>query len=201
MMAGKRRVTEKTMDRICERLGLEKDDVESPKSKPREVLGAYRFEMIAEWEHYAILSLSKISNHKATAKWISARLGISEKRTRLALGRLMKSGLLKVQGRKMVQTSLPLVTTQDVPSAAIKRHHLSILRKGEEALYQVDVKGREYASFTLAIDSKELEKTKKRIRHFCQTFCDRSETERADSVYHLALQFFPVNSRQEREPQ
>lgn len=206
ILSGKRPLTVKSAKRIAERLALAPDErsrlVRSagPKRAEREdrALGAReeidldRFKAIADWHHYAILSLSELPGHQATPEWIAAKLGIPVSEARAALERLARLGLLTIERRKMRQVPKALVTPHDVPSAALRRHHRQVLERALKALESVPVQWRDFGTLTMAIDPARLPQAKKIIRRFRQQLAAICESGDKKAVYHFSTQFFPV---------
>lgn len=63
------------------------------KQASHHVLEIETLAVIADWYHYAILSLAKLRNQHANATWIAGRLGISKRDAQSALERLITHGL------------------------------------------------------------------------------------------------------------
>ena len=55
------------------------------------------FEIISEWQHYAILELMKLNEFQPNARWISQKLTIPTQEVEEAVERLQRVGLLKIK--------------------------------------------------------------------------------------------------------
>jgi transcriptional regulator with XRE-family HTH domain len=207
VLSGKRRLTLKSAKRIAERLAFAPDehvsflataapklDPESRELGPRDQLGADRFHLVADWFHYAILSLGELPGHRATPEWIAEKLDISRKDAETALRRLVSLGLLSIKNGRMKQTSCPLVSTDDIPSAALRRHHKQLLERAATSLETVSVEWREFGAMTMALDPKKLPQAKRLVRRFRQQLASLCETGDPRLVYHFCTQLFPVSA-------
>ncbi len=206
ILSSKRRLTLKSAKRIAERLAFAPDqkqkflalrpptkNLEEAELGERERLDLDRFRLIADWYHYAILSLGQLQEHKASAAWISNKLGITRAETESALQRLISLKLLTIEKGKLRQSTSPLVSTNDVPSAALRKHHRQCLDRAGKALEEIQVEWREFGVMTMALDPKKLPQAKKMIRQFRQQIAALCESGKPKLVYHFCTQLFPVN--------
>lgn len=137
-MSGKRTISYNLGYRIAPRLKLshlaQKDFLKSllPESAPldsapsgvkTEKLSDDHFRIIADWYHFAILSLARTEDCQSSRTWIAQRLGISAQEAELALARLRRVGLISTRGNKLKRTESALETVADLPSSAIKKSH------------------------------------------------------------------------------
>lgn len=208
LMSGKRPVTYKSAVKISEGLSLLPDKkrelIQSIKRSKEHLLGDAEeqetekieidnFKLISDWYHYAILTLIGLKNHKGDPEWIAKRLNITKKQATDAIKRLLKLGLIAKKGQKFIRITKPLVTSNDVSSSALRKHHTQNLRRAEKALEEIPVEWREFGSMTLTMDPKQLPKAKQVSRQFRQrmaTLCEKGDPK---MVYTLCTQLFPVN--------
>jgi uncharacterized protein (TIGR02147 family) len=162
------------------------------------------FRTISDWYHYAILSLGEIHGSSSNPKWIAERLGIPQTTAEKALERLERLNLITLhkvgrsrKAKAFRQTGESITTHNDIPSAAIRSHHLQQLEKARDALIDIDVIQREFGSATIAIQKKDLSKAKEDIRKFREEFAEKfsikNDAPEADRVYALNVQFFPLD--------
>lgn len=151
-----------------------------------------RFRLIADWFHFAILSLANLDHNRSSPKWIAKRIGISTRIAASALGRLRRLGLVVVDGRSMRQASEAFTTSHDVPDAAIKRHHRQMLELAGAALTETDVALREFTTITMAINPMRLPEAKQLIRNFRDDLSVLLEAGEKTAVYSLGIQLFPL---------
>ncbi|MCX6123763.1 MAG: TIGR02147 family protein [Proteobacteria bacterium] len=90
------------------------------------------FHVIAEWEFYAILSLTEVKGFVGEPDWIAKSLGITSKRAADCLDSLLELGLLKrTKAAKKFEKSQGLVrTSEDVSSRALQLSHRESLEMG-----------------------------------------------------------------------
>jgi DNA-binding FadR family transcriptional regulator len=81
--------------------------------------------------------------------WLALLLNLEIKVVKEALKRLKNLGLLDIKDGKLVRTAKALTTTNDIPSMAIKNHHLGNLRLAEKALFNEAVERRVFGSITM----------------------------------------------------
>lgn len=151
-----------------------------------------QFRVIADWYHYALLSLAKLKHNRAEPRWIAKRLGIPVAVAREAVQRLVRLDLVTVRGGRLYRTGLSVTTARDAPSASLRRFHKQMLGQAETALSTVPVEWRELGSTTLALDVSRLAEAKTRILAFRREMARLLETGHATQVYTLAVQLFPL---------
>ena len=159
---------------------------------PHELLSEDIFRMIGEWHYFAILNLAKTKDSRADPAWIARRLGIEEKLAREALRRLEQLGFLRVKGKKLVRSARPFTTTRDIPSLAIRKHHLGNLRLAGDALENVPVDLRDFGSTIMPMNLEQVSRVKALLRKTREKAADIAETGEASEVYCLSLQLFPL---------
>ncbi|QDK45842.1 hypothetical protein DOM22_12115 [Bdellovibrio sp. ZAP7] len=212
LIIGKRNLTPQQAHKLLNKLELSPADkslflssafphiLETPTAQERQtqLIADDKFTFLADWYHFAILSLGDISLNKATPAWVSERLGISELQARDALNRLQRLDLISIKSDgSFKQTGNPLTTTDDIPSGAIKAYHRSVIDLAKTKLDTVPVEEREYGAITLAINPAKIGKAKKMIRDFQNQLCEELEVGKKKSVYTLSVQFFPVSETKE----
>jgi uncharacterized protein (TIGR02147 family) len=208
VLSGKRRLTLKSARLISERLAFAPDETasflkatqrkaperEDAELGPRQRLDAERFRLIADWYHFAILSLTELPRCESSPEWIADKLGISRREAETALRRLRDLGLVAVQRGRLKQVSPPLVSTNDVPSAALRKHNRQMLQRGLDALETVPVEWRDIGTMTMALDPRKLPQAKRLIRRFRQQIAELCESGDPILVYHFSTLLFPVNA-------
>lgn len=153
-----------------------------------------QFHLIADWYHFAILSLAKTENVRSSAGWIARRLAIAPAEAELALARLRRLGLIKVQHGKLVRTKANVETTPDLPSIAIKESHRQTLEQTIDALFSVPVTMREISSTTVATSPAKIQQAKAMMRAFAEEMQQFLEEGPKTEVYNLNLQLVPVTT-------
>lgn len=201
VMSGKRRLTPKMAGKIARRLDLSplerlefvqqtnQDFIENvPLSK--ESLNEERFQLIAEWYHFAILSLTKTKGANSDPRWIAQRLGITVSEARTATERLVKLELLQLKPFKQIGS--PLVVAPGVPSTAIRRHHKQLINRALETVDTEPTHRRQIHGLTFATDAKHVAKAEKYIEQFLDQMDQMLECAHPTDVYTLNLQLSPL---------
>ncbi len=151
------------------------------------------FQIIAEWEHYAILALVETQGFVPKARWISKRLGISEEKAQAAWDRLQQAELMSVDSIGRVKLNqVRVVTSQDVVSAALRKSHRDALAMGIEKLEKVALHQRDYSSTTIAVSPGRLQEAKKLIRDFRKQISSLLEDGVRTDVYQICVQLYPL---------
>ncbi|MEE3079544.1 MAG: TIGR02147 family protein [Bdellovibrionota bacterium] len=213
VLSGKRKLTQAMANKIAHGLSLSPFEKESffellnPDSakqkknrlhdKNRRKLEDDEFKLICDWEHFAILSLSEIKNNQWDSRWIARRLNIPIKKAADARDRLLRLGLVEVDGQSFRQSSAPLTTSNDISNESIRRSHYQNLVLAEEKLESVDVEEREFTTVTMASSPKKIKKAKLLVREFKRKLMEYMEEGEKTEVYTLAIQLFPLTQKEE----
>lgn len=199
---GKRSVSEKLAGKIADRLMLDpkqKDDLmtkfNSQKTRLTTALQltADQYRIIADWYHFAILSLSETDSFKGDSEWIARRLELNPKIIEEAVKRLVRMGFLKLnKAGELVPTKQQFHSTDGVPSAALRRTHAQNLELAQQSLDSDDLEIRDFSAMTMAIDPRKIPEARKMLRQFRNELSDFLESGKKTEVYKLCLQLFPL---------
>lgn len=213
ILSTKRRLTLDAAERIADRLGYVPDVrsaflelVRSERStKGVKRAGATKaptnfqqiseevFEVIADWQYFAILNLMKVSDFRNDARWIGNRLGLSVTEVRSAIDKLKRLALVEeTADKKLVRTITSLITTYGVPSAAIRRSHKQSLEQAIAALDDVPMPLRDITSITFPADRSKIPQVKEQIKLFQRRMAKLMKSDEATAVYNLNVQLVPV---------
>jgi uncharacterized protein (TIGR02147 family) len=202
MMSGKRGISVKRLELIIEKLALPASELKgllkNKVEKKQTVLSDDQFKMIADWQHYAILSLGELRQNKADPRWIAKRLNIPLGLANESLQRLSRMGLIEIKEGRFKQVKSSLTTLHDIPSSAIRNFHKNILGLAQNKIESVEVNEREYSSTTMAINSKNLNKAKKLVREFRDELLEILGTGPLDEVYQFSMQLFPLSLKDKK---
>jgi uncharacterized protein (TIGR02147 family) len=175
------------------RLKTNLDDIKIDQNDDRFILDESYSKVIAEWEHYAVLTLFDIDNFLATKEEISARLGITELRSNVVLNNLLICNLINKDEEGVFQkTHAKVRTTEDVSMKALKDSHIETLEMGKNKLEEIDVELRDYSAMTVAMDIEKLPEVKTIIREFRQKMSALLRDGKKTDVYQLAIQLYPL---------
>jgi uncharacterized protein (TIGR02147 family) len=156
-------------------------------------LSTDQFQMVAEWFHFAILSLAETEGFRGEADWIAHRLGIPASRAELALERLLRLGMLARDDRGYRSTGRAFTTSDGIPQESIRQSHLQDLELARASLEQDPLDARYFTSMTMTIDPARLPEAARELRRFRDRFCTRFETPPRRETYKLTLGFFPLS--------
>jgi len=213
LISGKRRITPALAEKLAERLALSPrkraqffhavlaERFALPTTAPANeayLLAEDTFQVIADWYHFAILSLMQTDDFEAAPPRIAQRLGIRAAEARQALERLQRVGLIRRQRGRWVRTKQNLTTSWDISSPALRHSHRQELQRALAALELVPPEERDVSALTMAIDPRQLPKAKKLIREFQSAMETVLETGRRTEVYTLNVQLLPITRRKKK---
>jgi uncharacterized protein (TIGR02147 family) len=194
ILNGKRNVSRELAERITTKLMLDpqerseilchfpekrryqKSDLTNAFPDPRYLeFNASQFKVVAEWEHFAVMSLLNCEGFQGKVSWISGRLGITETRATQVIQRLLELGLFSLnENGEITRSKQSYRTSDDVADLSLK-------------------KVRDFTSITMAIDPRKLSMAKERIRKFQDELSDLLEEGTRTEVYRLSMQVFPLS--------
>lgn len=204
ILAGKRPISKKMKTKLSERLGFTAihDLLESSspaftfaQREDYHFLTDDAFSVLADWYHFAILSLADTKDFKTDPKWIAKRLNISVFQAKDSLEKLKNLGLIELKGTKLRKTNKNFSTTTDMESHALRISHRQSIEQALLALNEVPLELRDITGITLAIDLKRLPLAKKIIKEFRLKMSDLLEKGDQSEVYNLNIQLYPVSTR------
>jgi transcriptional regulator with XRE-family HTH domain len=205
VLRGKRPVTRKLAEKICQGMALsnqETDSILRATTGGRGTGAEYlqlnqdEFSMVSDWYYFAILSLAETAHCSAEPRAIGERLGIRKAEAQAAIATLLRLGLLQQVGERLEATGKQFTSTQDIPQAAIQKNHLQGLELAKEALRNVRVEDREFSANTIAFDCRSMAEAKKALREFRRKFSRKMTSGGNAEVYRLQIQFFPLSKKQ-----
>lgn len=202
---GKRPLTEQTADRLLVRLGYSPEQRSKVLKKNSSAewkqthVSEDVFQTIADWQHFAIMSLLRTDNFDPAPKAIAARLGISIVEARSALTRLERLGLIVRDGETLTRTTVDLATSHGVESGALRQSHKQSLEQSIQCLQDVPLTLRDITSQTMAIDPALLPLAKVEIVKFHQAMGALLECGKKTEVYNLNIQLVPVTKISKKE--
>ena len=201
LLKGKRKFTEKTIEKICDELFLspsERANILDPSAENHQnamILEQSMFETLSNWAHDAFLSLVQTKSFQHDIQWISKKLGITRSETRKIINNLLKVGLLNIVDEKYVTASPGTqVFVETNTTSALKKLQLDANTLSRIALENEPVDKRFHGTNTIAIDPKHMEEAKEYIREFRRRYCTgvNWNGNRA-RVYQLNVSFYPID--------
>lgn len=205
ILAGKINPRERTQEKLLLSIGLtpkkiakiiDNKDI-SPARKKFEKLQAEQFEVIAEWYHFAILELTRLSFFKPSARWISSQLEVPLVQIEHGIKRLLDLGYLQITDDNVWIDQLGDITTNLEPhqtSEALRLHQIYLMEKSRKTIKKANIEKRSHTSTMVAIDERDLDIVKEKIQNFRQEITEYLERKEIDPnhLYQLQIGFFPL---------
>ena len=169
------------------------DQIQIPTQDSRFILDEVHYQIISEWEHYAVLMLFDCKDFCSEIEYLSDRLGISIYRAETVVDNLIVAGLMtrEIDGR-WKRTHSSFRSTEDISSQALKLSHRESLEKAKKMIDETSIDYRDFSTLAVAIDLNKIPEAKAIIREFRQKMAKlMSEGERTE-VYELAIQLYPI---------
>lgn len=150
------------------------------------------FHFISDWYYLVILNWARVPGSKCSARWLSTRVGISPAQAKEAIARLRRLGYIDTAGGKLVRLAQNLHSTNEVPSAAIRKYHRQNFWLAERAQETVPFERRQISSFTVATDPVRIKRAKKMLVQFMDRLAEVLESDCPTEVYTVSTQMFPA---------
>lgn len=211
VLAAKRNLSKTNLQKVMEKLVVSPAEQEQLWSfykesvnravevEQRTILDEDTFRLIADWQYLAVLNLAKLQDCRANADWIAQRLGLKESEAEEILKRLLRMGLVRKSRNRLTRTSRPLTTSTDIPSAAIRKHHIQNLHLAEQAINNDPISLRDVGSVTMAVNLEKLPLAKELLLKTRKKIASLLEDNNASEVYTLSFQLFPLTKVQTQD--
>ncbi|OFZ48729.1 MAG: hypothetical protein A2381_05260 [Bdellovibrionales bacterium RIFOXYB1_FULL_37_110] len=159
-----------------------------------------QFNTIAKWYYLVIKQLVSAPDFIEDIDWIVKKLRrkVTAAQVKKAITDLETLGLIKRQDGKIIKSEQAVMTSNDIPSSAIKEHHAGMMQMAAEALYEQPIEKRQISSLTFKMDTKKLLQAKEELMNFLNDFNEKYSDVLASEVYQLNLQLFS-HTREEIE--
>lgn len=206
MLNGRRTITNKSIERLGLSLGLslkeiaqfQKESADGGNKAARfQQITFDTFALISDWYHFAILELIKIENFMPTNQRIAQALGITKSEANIAIERLMRLNLVRIDSKgRWVDVSEGFTTSikPGLTSSAARNLQKQILEQAIAAIEEVPIERRNHTSMTMAIDPADVAEASEKIKKFRRQLCKFLERNgRPKEVYQLAISLFPVS--------
>jgi len=194
IMSGQRPAPRQFIDVVEKKLGII-----SPKTtttvRDEEVtyLSSREFQVIANWEHFAMLDLVTLDDFQMDYAWIARKLGIKEVDARLVVDRLLRMGMLKEEnGTLMKAQNFFSNHLGEQTNTAKKEYQRQLLGKALEAIDHCDPSDKDITSITIAADPKRMDVAREKIKLFRRELCAFLEGGVKTELLHLTVQLCPV---------
>lgn len=154
------------------------------------------FESVKDWHYYALKNFVGAPSFSEDPEELSRnfRRKISPAKIKKALQTMQKLKLIErnAETRQLQKTHGPTETTHDIPSEAIRKHHMGMIKLALESVDEQSVENRALNSLTLRVDKNRMPEIKRRLLNFIKQINSEFYDATQDPVYQLNLQFFEL---------
>ena len=216
IIQGKRKVSKKIAQRICEELNLDPtDQSEILRSFPEEnplnkilleegkdffntmKVSDQTFKLISRWQHFAILSLI---NFQSDIPWIAGRLGIKPSVVEKTIEELVLSKTLIFENKKLIRNTNLIRSKDNVPNQELVNSHLDSLDYAKEALQKVPCTQRDFTQVTFPADPALLDDAKLLIRKFQDDLTTLMMGKgNLQDVFRLSIELYPMTKAKSKQ--
>lgn len=223
VMDGHRNLSEDSIDKFSQGLGLNKQESEFFKNlvyfnqasnqQQRErfynrllkskkflflkPLEKKQYDFFSSWHHAVIREMITSPNFDGTPEWLAERIfpKLSLKVIQDSLSLLLKLGLIQVTSTgKYTQTQSIVTTGVETTEFIMLGYHQSMLRFTCDRLTEIPSEKRDISSLTLGVAKGRLEEIKKKVQEFRREILELvSQDVAEDDVLLLNIQLFPVS--------
>lgn len=153
------------------------------------------FQVISEWQHYAILEYFKLKGASSSPNDIAEHFGLKLSIVNESLGRLISVGLLQKIGNKFSPTDESSSSIlQTATSKAHREQQKQILEGAINALDHFPVELRSQSSMTMAINPNKLPEAREVIKRFRREMMALLENDpELTDVYQLSVSLYPLS--------
>lgn len=156
-----------------------------------------QFAIIADWYHYAILSLLELPEASIDPQWISKRLSITQVEAKDAIERLTRLKMIEEVDGVWKQATSPIQMNNKSSSAAARKFHKQLLTKAIDSLENDSFDRRSLSSMTFEMDASQMQLARteiKKFRHYLQTLLSSQGS--PSDVYNLTVQLIPATKNE-----
>jgi uncharacterized protein (TIGR02147 family) len=151
------------------------------------------FSTISKWYFLVIKQLISSPLFKEDISYIFLRLKkkITPSQIQFSLETMEELNIIgRDHNQKLIVLKKGLITTNDISSAAIIRHHHGMIQRAVESLEEDTVHERQISSLTFSMPKNQLPKAKEKIFKFLREFNEEFSQSGSEEVYQLNLQMF-----------
>jgi uncharacterized protein (TIGR02147 family) len=158
-----------------------------------------QYEFYREWYHTAILALLHIApfkgDYKALASWLNPAISVKQAKESCEL--MMRLNLIRREpDGTLVPTSSMITTGEHWKSIAIRSFQEQSVRLAGEAFNRYPQGERDISTVTIAVSRDDMDEIRRVTSEYRRTVLQiASASDRADRVYQLNIQLFPLSMR------
>jgi uncharacterized protein (TIGR02147 family) len=156
-----------------------------------------QFKFFNNWYNVAILDLTTCNNFKSDISWMAEKLQLSQVVVKDAVDRLVRLGLLKLDGNRLKKTNQHITIPTNAPENTVRNFHQQMIDKAKDNLNNQnpdEYERRDISSITFAIDSSKMDEAKKLINDFKNQMADFLTEGNCKDVFQLNIQLFPLTA-------
>lgn len=151
--------------------------------------------VLSDWIHYALLELTHVSGFRADSRWIASVLGVDTDAINIAVSRLARLGLLRMEGpdRWLDTTGSWTVSVEAFPAIAIDRLLARVREFDGSDGRSISI--RDDSATTIAVSRDRIPEALDCIARFRRELIALLEKDDGkDDVYRLEVHFHPVTN-------
>jgi len=155
------------------------------------------FKLLSDPIHTIILEMTNLKNFQGDPKWIQSVLHfpITISRIEKAIERLVNMGLLSQSSDGIyIKTNQHIAGRVDVEDLGCLNYHKTISQLAAGLVSKQNLNQREYNSYSLNINKKDIYRAKIMMREFIDKFINEIEATKdtAEETYQFNMQFFEI---------
>lgn len=157
-------------------------------------------DVIKDWYYVAILEISRTKDFDGNATSIAKRLNLPLAQVKLAMDEMIDAGLLSYQnGMWRKSTDFLEMQSKKTPDI-LRKIHISHLENAKNILTHkltdADKAKRLITGITLTVSKDQIDTIRLKIADFVKDISSEASSENPDSIYHFAVQFYPLDDNQ-----
>lgn len=208
LLSGQRPFSTKTIRQIGSALGLTPKDLEThaAKSAPTSSksiveLQEDEFNLIANWQHDAVLEFLQIRDESHEARSIAKRLKMTAADVLVSLQLLERTGMIERHEDgdwRILRPNSSTLLGENQTSHARRAHQKALLERSKQALDEVAIELRDHSSITMTVNTDDIPELKTAIKEFRRKLMAFAQRKNAnpDSVYQLQIALFPLTNQE-----
>lgn len=161
-------------------------------------VGLDTFKLIADWYHFAILTMLELKTAYFSENEIASDLGISKSQAKFALERLLRLGMVdREEDGQLTSLGKIFIDTNNIPNEAVKSFHEQVLDRTKLAIREVGIDERDFSTLFVAIDPDQFKEAQTFIKDFREEFDRRfsRNVKNKQQVYTLGIQFYKTSKK------
>jgi transcriptional regulator with XRE-family HTH domain len=205
LMRGKRSMTEATLRRLGERMGLAPEEVDAyaahveapPASAPVRALAEDAAQVFGHWHAFAIMELMRLRTFQPDVRWIARVLGLEAAEVQVALQHLLRLGFLQMESPTCWRdlTGGAILREEDFTMLALERLtarsreiQLASARNAPQA-------SRAHGAVTIALAEQDVARLTRLVEQFLAEVQTCSASEGGDRLYHVEVHCLPLTTQ------